>query len=537
MFFDPFSNEENERKQYMKINWFPWRHFTITLLFFALPAAVHAQFDFVTNSDDASITISQYIGPAGAVVIPNTINGYPVTGIGVAAFDVGLALTSITIPNSVTTVGTMAFANNGYLAGLTIPTNVTSIGDYAFANCGGLTSISIPGSVTNIGLDVFFDTSLTKISVDPANPSYRALNGVLFDKAQETLVDYPPALNGPYTIPNGVTSIRDDAFDHCRLTGITIPDGVTNIGVNAFNNDGLTNAIIPGSVTSIGAGAFQYCPLTSVAIPGSVTTMGDYAFADCTPVVSVTIASGATTIGRWAFNNCSSLASVTIPNSVTNIGESAFEGCRLLKNLTLPSGLTDIATRAFLATGLTNIVIPNSVTNIGDSAFFGCPMNSLTLSSNVTSIGPQAFVCSNLTSVIIPSSVTSIGVDAFEYCHQLTSAWFQGNAPPDNGTSFLNTPATIYYLPGTTGWGPTFGSRPAVLWNPHATTFTTASGQFGFNITGPTKATIVVIVCTNLTNPLWLPVSTNILPSSGTSQFSDPQSPNYPNRFYRFRAP
>ena len=28
------------------------------------------------------------------------------------------------------------------------------------------------------------------------------------------------------------------------------------------------------------------------------------------------------------------------------------------------------------------------------------------------------------------------------------------------------TNATVYYLPGTTGWGPTFAGRPAVLWNP-----------------------------------------------------------------------
>ena len=25
--------------------------------------------------------------------------------------------------------------------------------------------------------------------------------------------------------------------------------------------------------------------------------------------------------------------------------------------------------------------------------------------------------------------------------------------------------ATIYYLPGTSGWGPTFGGRPTMPWN------------------------------------------------------------------------
>ena len=96
---------------------------------------------------------------------------------------------------------------------------------------------------------------------------------------------------------------------------------------------------------------------------------------------------------------------------------------------------------------------------------------------------------------------------------------------------------TIYYLPGT-GWSsfPTFGGVSAVLWNPRVTTFSVTGGQFGFNITGPTNAVIVVVASTNLVNPVWSPVSTNIL-TGGASSFSDPQSSSYPRRFYRFRSP
>ena len=107
------------------------------------------------------------------------------------------------------------------------------------------------------------------------------------------------------------------------------------------------------------------------------------------------------------------------------------------------------------------------------------------------------------------------------------------------GNAFSSDTATVYYLPGATGWGATFGGAPTELWNPQATpfTFTTAGNQFGFNITGPTNATILVEACTNLANPVWLPVSTNVLSGSGTSSFSDSQGTNFPNRYYRFCAP
>jgi hypothetical protein len=77
---------------------------------------------------------------------------------------------------------------------------------------------------------------------------------------------------------------------------------------------------------------------------------------------------------------------------------------------------------------------------------------------SVTNIEETAFsYCTNLASVTIPSYVTSIGDYAFYDCTSLTSACFQGNAPPDDGTVFSSDPATVYYLPGTTNWGATFG--------------------------------------------------------------------------------
>ena len=55
-----------------------------SLLCFA-PAVAQAQFDYVTNN--GTITITKYTGPAGDVAIPSPINGLPVTSIGNWAFE------------------------------------------------------------------------------------------------------------------------------------------------------------------------------------------------------------------------------------------------------------------------------------------------------------------------------------------------------------------------------------------------------------------------------------------------------------------
>jgi hypothetical protein len=100
--------------------------------------------------------------------------------------------------------------------------------------------------------------------------------------------------------------------------------------------------------------------------------------------------------------------------------------------------------------------------------------------------------------------------------------------------------ATVYYMAGTSGWGPTFAGRPAVLWNPQVQTsgssFGVRTNRFGFNIAGTSNIVVVVEASTNLANPVWSALGTNTL-SGGPFYFSDPQWTNYPSRFYRLRWP
>ena len=139
----------------------------------------------------------------GAVTIPSTLGGKPVTSLGRSALRLCSGLTNVTIPDSVTSIGDEAFQECSGLTSVTIHDMVTSIGEKAFQKCGGLTSVTIPDSVTSIGTGAFsYCTNLTRV-----------------------------------TIGNGVTNIGGEAFVGCfKLKNVTIPNSVMSIGTSAFDS-------------------------------------------------------------------------------------------------------------------------------------------------------------------------------------------------------------------------------------------------------------------------------------------------------------
>lgn len=257
------------------------------------------------------------------------------------------------------------------------------------------------------------------------------------------------------------------------------------------------------TVTSIGPSAFSGSTIANVTIPGTITNIGFNAFYYCSILTSVTISPGVTSIGDSMFQGCGNLSNVTIPGTVTMIGSDAFEGCG----------------------SLTSLAIPGGVTAIGDYAFD---------------------YCSGLTNVTIPGSVTWIGQAAFAFCSSLASVYFTGNPPyvtPVWPTAYVfkyDNEATVYYLPGTAGWGSPFGGVPAVLWNPMIQTggnsFGLRNSQFGFNITYTNNVSVVVETCTNLACPVWLPLRTVTL-TNGSFYFSEPVQGSISERFYGLGLP
>lgn len=304
----------------------------LCMLLTFVPAAVTAETygDLTYSVSGGKVTITDCADSvAGAVVIPATIAGYPVTTIAISAFEGCTGLTAITIGE-----------------------NVSSVGARAFAGC----------------------TALASISVAAGNSVYHSTGNCLIETTGKTLIAGCKASVIP--ADGSVTAIGNLAFYNCDgLTAIAIPDSILSVGASAFENCAqLANVTIGSNVKTIGNSAFFGCTaLTEAVIPDSVTTLGVYVFSGCTALTKVDIGEELVVIPNAAFQGCTALTDVTISGGVATIDIFAFSGCSKLSQIAIGSGVDTIGKFAFYNCGaLKTVRIPAAVENIGSNAFAGC---------------------------------------------------------------------------------------------------------------------------------------------------------------------
>jgi len=250
-----------------------------------------------------------------------------------------------TVPQGVTKISDTAFSELTRITSVTLPNSVTNIEWHAFMSCTALTNVMIGSGVTSIGDDygwiVFKDCQkLTTIAVDPLNPVFSSVDGVLINKSRATLIKYPEGKIGPYAVPEGVTTIGTHAFSSStHLTSVTIPNTVNAIEDNAFEGCvGVASVTMGDNVRTIGASAFSSCTnLTSVKIPNSVRNIEEGAFGFCHSLTNVIIGKNVTHIGKTAFNSCSSSIMITVDALNPDYGSK--NGVLISKHPVVPSAV------------------------------------------------------------------------------------------------------------------------------------------------------------------------------------------------------
>lgn len=442
-------------------------------------------------------------------VIPSTVTyegkTYSVTSIQANAFEQSTSVQSVSLPHTLNQIGEDAFRNCSHLAHVSLPPRISRIGAAAFAHtaltslslpkgltvleegllmgCEGLRELILPNSLREIEplalagcialtelrlpahLEGFYHgglicPNLNRIDVDPRNRNFCSVDGIVFDFEQETLMCYPPARVGAYTVPEGITALDEYAFAYSRASHITLPSTLTTIGESAFS------------------GCSQ---LERISIPTGVEKIEQATFSDCTCLAEVSLPDGLLSIGPLAFSRCTNLRSLRLPNSLSSIEEFAFDGCTALTTLHLPQRLLAVDNLAFSSSdSLRSITVdeanPN-YTSRDEGVLYDRLTHSLiyypparegekyTVATGTLGLASLAFGGTRrLKQIYLPGSVTHFDYETFGDCEQLTDVYFDQATPIPLEESpifaWYNFCITLHVPPGcreayvhSPGWG------------------------------------------------------------------------------------
>ena len=200
--------------------------------------------------------------------------------IGNSAFYYVTKLADVNLPDSITEIGNNAFGTCYKLKVTHIPTSLQKIGSSAFNMCNGTTAdITLPASLTEMGSRPF-SAKFTNIYVDSNNPNYSDIDGVLCNKAGDTMLQFPQGRTGEYTIPSSITTLEISAMAGCNLTKVTIPSTVTELKQNAINyTTSITTLVFEQRTTALKFGyrVFgQVSNLTTVTYGGTSEEWNTY---------------------------------------------------------------------------------------------------------------------------------------------------------------------------------------------------------------------------------------------------------------------
>lgn len=381
-------------------------------------------FTYEKNTVSHTIKIKKYTGVSTEIVIPDSIDGLPVTELDASTFGTNTTITSVLVGSNIkrlevgtftsfTKLAKISFAPNSLLESFNrgiLPSNTSantikevdlsntslkSIGSYTFHRFFGLTTVKLPNTIKSIGDNAFSYTyalanidGLSQLELTDLGSfafSYSAIPSIDLSSAKLTKIE-------PYTfssnsklksviLNNNVRVISEGAFEFdALLDNLNISDltNLTTIGNRAFYNTAIESFDFSSTkLVSIGNTSFAGNKfLTSMKMPTTLKDIGESSFLNDTLLKVIDFGTNPSleVIGRDAFKGATSYVikysdfgtKLKTMNDIGNYKYPVVDG-----KIIIPHGVEVVGDNIYKGfNGTVDIFIPNTVKEIGEKSFY-----------------------------------------------------------------------------------------------------------------------------------------------------------------------
>ncbi len=302
-----------------------------------------ADFDYIVNPD-GSATILKYVGAPKRVIIPETIDGHPVTVLGEDAFREwnSYLVEEVAIPATVKRIEKRCFYYCKNLKNIHISEGVEYIGEYAFDYCA-FKNVKIPDSVTFIGNNAFAKTAEVELGSGFSELTYAA------GKVYKSVIKSPVPLSGKkieYGYKPNETEYIFEEFtgvwaDLSPAVVARFPEGAD---IEKVDISGGGDVFLPASeLESFFCSSWEVDVLT---LTGTAEAIPEYAFCGA-KIGTLILPEGITTLCEGAFKDAS-IGTLILPSTVKKIEKYAFLGFEGDLDIVKGAKLTELSSLACL---------------------------------------------------------------------------------------------------------------------------------------------------------------------------------------------
>lgn len=246
--------------------------------------------------------LKKYKGNEISVIIPDTINDKPVTGI--ASF---------------------CFFDDNNIEYLEMGANIEEIG-----SCQNLKKAK----------KIIFKKIPTRVEGSFNVSKDVETFGMVGDEliVDNVLYGVTKNIKGNYYLDEGIIEIDSSVFENNdRIEKIKLPNSLKKIGTSTFKDCINLRDINLENIIEMSLSSFENTKIEKVII-NNIPFIGGQAFKNCEKLKEVVINDGVKIIGAEAFKNCMNLEKIILPSTLEEIGEEAFANCDNIKEINIPDG-------------------------------------------------------------------------------------------------------------------------------------------------------------------------------------------------------